>query len=113
MDTMTDDLIKQLRARNDRFQSNSGNYLYYSGGDAILDCEAADALTAARAEIEQLREELAMTENCLDEVDNKHEEELSAALTTNATMKAEIERLTRERDEAVKLAGEANGARDE
>lgn len=40
------ELIERLRRRNERFQSAMGNYLYYSGGDSILDCDAADALEA-------------------------------------------------------------------
>jgi len=45
------DIVERLRARNERFQSCAGNYLYYGGSDSILDCDAA-------AEIERLREAL-------------------------------------------------------
>lgn len=44
------DLVERLRARNERFQGGHGNYLYYGGGDAILDTRAAAALEALTRE---------------------------------------------------------------
>jgi hypothetical protein len=50
-----DGLVERLRARNERFQSNHGNYLYYGGADANLDVDAADAIEADAGDAATMR----------------------------------------------------------
>lgn len=58
------DIVTQLRNRNERYQAQHGNYLYYAGSDSILDCEAANEIERLRAYAAGLIERL---DRCQDE----------------------------------------------
>jgi len=53
------ELVIRLRARADwhRPTISDGGYGFYAASDGLLDVEAADTITALRAEVERLREE--------------------------------------------------------